>query len=455
MPKPKVLYICHGHPDVRPGGAETYALELYQGMRDQGDFEPILLAKGHGRPHAGTNVGPISGDPNQYFLYTEGYSYDLLFGTMDGKEFYAKHLHDFLLAIRPDIVHFQHTLFLGYDTIREVKNTLPAAPIIYTLHEYLPICHRQGQMVRTINNEERCDKESPGRCHECFPEISTETFFMRKRFIQSHLSLVDIFLAPSRFLQGRFVAWGLPEGKIRLEEYGRRPFEPVPESCGQRPRTRFAYFGQINPYKGVDVLLKAMKSLVNSSAGAAPAPGRARTSAAMTPHYSPNRITEPHLWIHGANLDLQQGNYQKEFRSLLESAGYNVTFVGPYQHGELPRLMANIDWVVVPSIWWENSPLVIQEAFGFGKPVLCSDIGAMAEKVTDRVNGLHFCAGDPISLARTIQEAATAPGLWDTLRQGIPGCHRMNNHVQTLINLYRELLDRSKGANHLAKALIG
>src|SRR5439155_20392507 len=45
-----------------------------------------------------------------------------------------------------------------------------------------------------------------------------------------------------------------------------------------------------------------------------------------------------------------------------------------YAHDELPRLMDNIDWVIVPSIWWENSPLVIQEAFAYGKPILCSDI---------------------------------------------------------------------------------
>src|SRR5262249_57931996 len=104
----------------------------------------------------------------------------------------------------------------------------------------------------------------------------------------------------------------------------------------------------------------------------------------------PNQATEPHLWIHGANLDLQTAAYQDEFRSLLETTKLNVTLVGRYAHGDLPRLMANIDWVIVPSIWWENSPLVIQEAFAYGKPVICSDIGGMAEKVTDRVNGLHF-----------------------------------------------------------------
>src|SRR6266446_3972295 len=202
MSKPRVLYVCHNHPAVRPGGAEAYALELYHGIREHGEFEPVFLAKGgpplslDGQRHSGTFFGLVNGDPNQYFLYTDGYHFDLLYGTITGKEFYIKHFHEFLLAFRPDVVHFQHTLFLGYDMIREVRNTLPDVPIIYTLHEYLPICHRQGQMVRTVNNEEICDRESPQRCHECFPDVSPQTFFMRKRFIQSHLSLVDLFLAP-------------------------------------------------------------------------------------------------------------------------------------------------------------------------------------------------------------------------------------------------------------------
>ena len=58
-------------------------------------------------------------------------------------------------------------------------------------------------------------------------------------------------------------------------------------------------------------------------------------------------------------------------------------------------MMSNVDWVVVPSRWWEGSPLVIQDAFLYGRPVICSDIGAMAEKVTHEVNGLHFTVADP------------------------------------------------------------
>jgi glycosyltransferase involved in cell wall biosynthesis len=456
MTKRKVLYICHNHPSVRPGGAEAYALELYEAMRASDEFEPIFLAKGGppvsmvGRLHGGTFFSPINGDSNQYFVYTDGYEFDWLFGTIVGKDFYAKHFHEFLLAFQPDIVHFQHTLFLGYDLIREVRNTLPDAPIVYTLHEYLPICHRQGQMVRLVNNEEVCTHSSPRRCHECFPHISPQSFFMRQRFIQSQFSLVDLFLAPSHFLLERYVDWGIPPEKIRDEEYGRLPVWRTPESLDERPRNRFGFFGQFTPFKGVQVLLEAMKILAEAQANSRPTtlsnPFRRMPSVAATTGSDDSPRGEAHLWLHGANLDLQPGVFQTEFQALIEATKQNVTLVGRYDHDQLPRLMANIDWVVVPSIWWENSPLVIQEAFMHGKPVICSDIGGMAEKVTHDVNGLHFRTRDPFSLAETIRQATTTPGLWERLRSGVPQVHKMEEHVAVLSDIYRTLLDQKKPA---------
>jgi len=77
------------------------------------------------------------------------YDYDWTFGTIrHDKELFTKHLRAFLEAVQPDIVHLHHTMFFGYDVLREIRNTLPSAPIVYTLHEYMPICHRQGQMLR-------------------------------------------------------------------------------------------------------------------------------------------------------------------------------------------------------------------------------------------------------------------------------------------------------------------
>ena len=435
MTKRKVLFIAHNHPSVRPGGAESYALELYEAMKASPGFEPILLAKGGPpisntrKPHEGTLLGAVNGDPNQYFLYTEGFDFDWFHGTARVKDLYVKFFREFLTAYKPDVVHFQHTLHLGYDMIREVRNTLPDAPILYTLHEYLPICHRNGQMLRT-NDEDHCIEESPRRCHECFPDISPQAFFMRKRFIQSHLSLVDRFLAPSRFLMQRYLDWGIPAAKIEFEDYGRSDFPAVAAAENGRPRNRIAFFGQLTFFKGVLVLLRAMQLLDQD----------AKMSRRNPAHGTASRADCIHLSIHGANLELQTGSFQTEFRTLLETAKQNVTFAGRYEPREIGRLMADADWVVIPSIWWENAPLVIQEAFIHKRPVICSDIGGMAEKVTDEVNGLHFRAGDPQSLASTIRRAATTPGLWERLCEGIPDIYRIEDSVTKLTGIYDALL---------------
>jgi glycosyltransferase involved in cell wall biosynthesis len=365
--------------------------------------------------------GPTNSDPNQQFLYTDNYPFDILFGTAGGKELYTKHFRSFLEAYRPDVVHFQHTMFLGYDMIREVQNTLPHAAIIYTLHEYMPICHRQGQMVRTVNDEELCTHESPRRCHECFPGVSPQAFFMRKRFVQSHFNGVDCFLAPSYFLRQRYIAWGLPGEKIRFEEYGRRDCAVPPSNTEERQHTRLGYFGQLTHFKGVHVLLSAMKQLAQEY-----------------------RLPTHELRVQGANLDIQPGQFQNEIRELLDETRDHVRLVGRYTHDQLPGIMEHVDWVIVPSIWWENSPLVIQEAFLHGKPVICSNIGGMAEKVSHNVNGLHFRVGDSSDLCRTIHSALTTAGLWERLRSGIPQVYSIAASAAKLSLLYEELIERKR-----------
>jgi glycosyltransferase involved in cell wall biosynthesis len=81
--------------------------------------------------------------------------------------------------------------------------------------------------------------------------------------------------------------------------------------------------------------------------------------------------------------------------------------------------MAECDYVVVPSKWWENSPVVIQEAYSNGVPVICTGIGGMAEKVRNGVSGLHFRLGDPVDLLRAIRAAAN-PQQAAALAGGIP-----------------------------------
>src|SRR5947209_10764202 len=103
----RVLYVCHNHPAQRPGGAEIYAMELYESVRQAREFQPIMVAKtgtpvATGNPrHQGTRFSLADEDPNVYLMYTQRDEIDMIFGTAVDKRLYTKDWRRFLEAIRP------------------------------------------------------------------------------------------------------------------------------------------------------------------------------------------------------------------------------------------------------------------------------------------------------------------------------------------------------------------
>jgi len=420
----RILFVSHNHPSLFAGGAEIFAHDLFNAMRRAPGWDAFFLARTGPKsssPKIGTPFLPVDGDPSQCLAFVA--DFDHFYGVQPRKDFALVHFRELLETYRPDIIHFQHTVNLGYELLEVARQTLPSSPIVYTLHEYLPICFSHGQMVRP-NTYELCDRATPYNCHRCFPDRTPQQFFLRERLTKEYFRNVDLFLSPSKFLVSRYVEWGLPADRIRYLENGRKPQpEARPRRIGEDGhRNRFAFFGQLNPYKGLLVLLEAMVLLQEE--------------------YHP----DVHLDIHGSNLDLQREDFKSNFTSLLEEADESVTYHGAYEPADMPRLMKNVDWVVIPSIWWENAPLVIQEAFMHKRPVLCSDIGGMAEKVAHGVNGLHFKAQDPQSLAETLIRASATKGLWDQLRENIPRIPTTDEAVAEHELIYRSLLKARQGA---------
>jgi glycosyltransferase involved in cell wall biosynthesis len=89
-------------------------------------------------------------------------------------------------------------------------------------------------------------------------------------------------------------------------------------------------------------------------------------------------------------------------------------------HGRLPRedvgrVLAGTDLLVVPSLWWENQPLVILEALAAGTPLAVSDLGGMAELVGEGTDGLRFPAGDVDALERLLRRVLEEPTRLDAL----------------------------------------
>ena len=103
--------------------------------------------------------------------------------------------------------------------------------------------------------------------------------------------------------------------------------------------------------------------------------------------------------------------------------------------------------LVLPSIWYENFPRTIVEAFACGLPVIASRLGAMAHLVDDGRTGLLFDAGDPEDLARQLRWADRHPALMAAMGRAARSHYERHlsadvNHAQ-LIDIYRESMARA------------
>jgi glycosyltransferase involved in cell wall biosynthesis len=175
----------------------------------------------------------------------------------------------------------------------------------------------------------------------------------------------------------KYLEWGIPDSKFR-HIYNSAPAALRELRTAAHPagvRTVFGFMGSVYPPKGVHVLVDAFGRL-------------------------PQDQAELHIW--GDAPDAYAQPYAAEQRKRGQEIP-NLTFEGAYEPGQVLEILRPIDVLVVPSVWWENNPLVIQEAFAAGIPVVAGDIGGMAELVSDDVNGLRFRVGDAADLAEKMR----------------------------------------------------
>ena len=378
-PSRRLLVAAHSHPSISHGGAELSAIHLHNTLGAQPGWESWFVAgarDGSNRP--GSHFAQPY-DDHQYVFDARAFDW---FKYANRDRTFPREFSGVLGDVAPDIVHFHHYIILGVEAFLHVKRTLPDARMVLTLHEFLAICNNHGQMVKRETNV-LCRESSPADCNRCYPEHGRPDFFLRKMYIMRFLDLVDHFIAPSQMLAERYVRWGLPEARVSVIENITMAADPAapPPAAADRSTLRVGYFGQISQLKGIGVVLDAAAMLLEAG------------------------DTAVQFDIHG-----DYSNQPKQFRDhiveQLKEAGHNVRFHGPYDNTRVDGLMRRADLVVVPSVWWENSPLVIQEAFRNRRPVICSDIGGMAEKIRPGLDGFHFPVGNAAALATLLRDLA-------------------------------------------------
>ncbi|GAA0576325.1 glycosyltransferase family 4 protein [Craurococcus roseus] len=415
-----MLVLSHMHPKASRGGAEIAAYQLYGALREEPGVKAWFLAASGGRfpERLGARLQQPFGQDE--FVYT-GTGFDHWIHANPDPEFPAE-LGALLEELRPDVVHLHHYTNFGVEALLGIRRALPDARIVLTLHEYLAICNHFGQMVKRPGFG-LCERSGPRDCARCFPERSEQDFFLRELYIKRFFRLVDHFVSPSRFLAERYVAWGLDPATVSVIENGMPEAGPDALSPPPAPGDEvvFAFFGQISRLKGIDVLFDAAALLEKDG------------------------VAGLRIEVHG-DYSGQPPEFRAAFEKRLEDTPANLRHCGPYENARVHELMRSAHAVLVPSVWWENSPLVIQEALLNRRPVVCSDIGGMAEKVRDGLDGFHFRAGSAHALAALLKRLAAQPERLAALQATMATPPSLRETTRATRRLYSRLLESRRPA---------
>ncbi len=398
----RIAYVVHKFPPESIGGTEVYTWSLARHMARAGHQVHIFYPA----PHLPSGMDPIQREgvtlwrvplPSDRMGEDPVRQYWHTFRDLG----FERAFQEFLDHAQPEIVHFQHVQGVS---ARLIELAAPAYRLV-TLHDYWYFC-ANSQLVRPDRTPCSGPNAICSNCVDCATEradlqwmralrpLVALPFAYRNHYLRRMAEQVDLFIAPSRFLQRLYVEQGFPEDRLIVVENGldeEKLLCPVDPPLPEPPvRPHFGFLGALAWQKGVHVLVQAF-----------------------------NRLgPEASLTIYGSETLFP--DYVAEVKAQVEHP--HVRFAGLVQPHQVGACLRQLDCLVVPSLWYENSPLVIQEAYGVGVPVLASDLGALPEKVRDGHTGRLFPPGDAEVLAQILAELVAEPErLQEMARHVTPG----------------------------------
>ncbi|WP_426755844.1 glycosyltransferase [Myxococcus sp. Y35] len=436
----KILKVIHGYPMRYNAGSEVYSQTLCHGLAERHDVHVFTREEDSFAPDFRLRAAHDEEDPRVTLHIVNNPRLKDRYRATGIDQRFA----ELLDHLRPDLIHVGHLNHLSTSILREAA--LREVPIVFTLHDYWLMCPR-GQFMQMFPQDPgvlwaACDGQEDRKCAErCYaryfsgaPEDReadiaywTQWVALRMRHVRAMCELVDLFIAPARYLHDRFRdAFGLPESKLVYLDYGfarermsgrrRVPGEPF----------TFGYIGTHVPAKGIHDLLHAFGKIA----------GDAR------------------LRIWGRHRGQDTEALKAISTSLPDHVAKRIEWLTEYKNQDIVRdVFDRCDAIVVPSIWVENSPLVIHEAQQARLPVITARAGGMAEYVQHGINGLLYEHRSIDSLAEQMQRLLREPAL--SARLGARGyllsetgdVPDVRDHVRAIEQLYEQVLRRHASAH--------
>jgi len=311
--------------------------------------------------------------------------------------------------VAPDVCHFFHVRNLGADLVhvvvdRWVRTVVHLTDFWYLCPRFTLLrsdgglcagppdggmgcipCHRPdllplvgpdlGAAVRSFATSVHCPGASGG------PAEEVAALLQRPAYLRATLERADEIIAPSLFLRDMFEQNGVGKGRIGVIPYGLEPgIVRRPRPRRRSRRVRLGFIGNLSPWKAPHVAIDAVRAVRGD-------------------------IT---LRLYGRRNDKSFGDYDEGLVSRAEDDP-RIRFAGQFDHARIAEVLAKIDLLVVPSVWYENTPFVILEARQAGVPVIASRLGGLAEAVEEGRDGWLFEPGNAADLAARLQACVDAP----------------------------------------------
>ena len=442
----RILFITHFFPPKHNAGTENYTAGLAQAFLGRGHQIHVVCAEDWQTGTTywnGVTEDIYNGVPVQrlHLNWMEASNPNHILYDSPQVERWLDQLLD---KIKPDIVHVTSVSSLGVGVLRSAQRA--GIPLVLTLMDFWFSC---PQIVLMRNDGQLCNGlTTPWECQQCLLASSglyhkvqrvlplqlqpavwqklSQTPILagrrglrgmalnmieRKALVEQGLKLPNIIISHSRFVQQVFSQAGLSQRVVHIPNGHELNWLLPYQGKSQSPVLRFGYMGQIAPTKGIHILIEAFQKAN----------------------------------LHGAaRLDIwgdlaKDSDYVEKLRSLMGGAS-SIALRGRFQRDHLAKVLADIDVLAVPSLWYENAPLVIQEAFAIQTPVIATNLGGMAEAVTHEINGLLFERGNADDLARQMRRIVDEPGLLERLQAGVPPVKTIDQEVDELEAIYGKLI---------------
>jgi glycosyltransferase involved in cell wall biosynthesis len=313
-------------------------------------------------------------------------------------------------AFRPDIVHV-HNTFPAMSPSLYWAAARSGTPIVQTLHNFRLLCP-QAMLLRNGSVCESCVGHVPWQAivHRCYHQSLAQSavvagMLTMHRSLGTYKRKIARYIALNEFCRRKFIEGGLPANLMSVKPN----FANVPAPDHKAPRRGALFVGRLSPEKGIDLLLAAIRLL-------------------------PQSISFPEMRIIGEGPELARVQQQPGVKSL-----------GWLEQAPLFDAMRESAYLVLPSVWYENSPRTLIEAFGCGLPVIASRLGALAELVDDGRTGLLFDPTSPADLAQKISWAETHPEAMRAMsfhaRREFEAKYTPDRNYSRLVAIYRQALE--------------